>query len=523
EPLQTKATLCQYPLQSASGNRSPSPAATTLAIAPYTPHNLAPWKSFDSKDYNVTAIFEGHRQYYKADTIPGSPRKDIHEHFGLGPSDNSQGYYNRSRQSIPAYPVTRPTRHRNYGSLGAVKDSCPIDQLHWQDPLEFNDEYFDRFELGKHNRCARRPSTELTSAIDNNFSENVSSDNGKKSCAHGESDKFSSKSAAHQGRNTPLSTPSSPPVPLVICYFNRYSPLRNLREGSSSSLNTGGSPWNHRAISCTVVSHDNELPTYEHIEYADGPFTDTSPDEKADSEGEVMVSGRNERKVDSGCYLDDGPEPPNYCTIPAGSPPQLQDLHTSNVRTGALSIDVVFKEYARAISKPSPTETVQRSGLEQSDAEKPLTAENPRQQGQNTFPTVPANSESVVYYNLQITSHEGTARRSSPDHQSNGSINSSRSPPGPVDDWQPEEFSPSTSRGSSSSLAIRVENDDVDPGLRRRQAMLWNILTANASVDDDGKGNKIMKRSDEASEGPKRGDFGDGECWGRRGVEWKRE
>ena len=501
EPLQTKATLSQCPLQNARGNRSPSPAATTLPIGTYMSHAQVPWKSFDSKDYNVTAIFEGHRQYYKADTIPGSPRKDIHEHFGLGPYDNSQDCYNRSRQSIPAYSVTRPTRRRNYGSLGAVKDSCPIEQLHWEDPLEFNDEYFDRFELGEHDRCAQRPS-ELTSAIDNIFSENVSSDNGDKSCADGEDDNFPPKPAAHQGRNTPSNTPSFPPVPRVICYINRYSPLRNLKESSNNSSITSGSPWNRRAISRTVVSHDDELPTYEHVEYADGPFTDASPDEEEDSEGEVLKSGCNERKVDSGCYLDDGPERPNYCTTPAGSPPQLQDLHTSNARIGVLSVDVVLQEYNRAIGK---IKTVQRSGIEQSDAEKPRTTENPRQQGQNTFPTMPANSESVVDYRLQIGSHDGTARRSSPNHQSNGSINRPCSPPSPVDDWQPEEISPSTSRGSSSSLAIRVENDDVDPELRRRQALLWNILTASARIDDDGKGNKIKKRQEKMEQGERWG------------------
>ena len=535
EPLRNKTLFGRYALHNTSGIPNPTLPATTPPVVSYTLDDHPPWKSFDSKNYDISAIFQAHRQYYKANTISGSPRKDIDEHFGLRPSENIHDYNDHSRLDIQIYsvrPEPRQARRRNYGSLGAMEDRCPIDQLHWQDCLEFNDEFFDCFESGDLDQFAQEPSAEHTkvmqgqvesrstslnavdndpygiislnrqqAAIDDNSNENVSSENGEASGVDDGSNEFSPEPAVHQEGNTPSNTPDLPPLPRVICYFNRYSPLRNLRETSSSSLSADGSPVNRRTVSHAEVLSKDDLPTYDHMECAESPLDLFPPGGEADSEGEVPIPDCNERKVDSGCYMDGEPQQPKYNTTPAGSPPQLQDIQPSKSQTRAFQVDRIIGEYNRGTGSPSRIETVQHGRFEQADAANPWTMENPRPQGQSTFPTVPANSESAVDYLLKTASHETVALHSSPDGQDNGSCHSHQNPPSHVDPWQSGEISPSTSRNTSSSLAIKVENDDVDPEFRRRQAVLWNILTASAWVDDDGKGNKVKRRGEKVEMG----------------------
>ena len=533
EPLQYKSIFGRYPLQDTSDNQDPALLATTPPVVLHTTHDQPPWETFDSMSYNVQAIFAGHRKYYKSTMIPGCPRKAIEDHFGLRPSDNIPDYYEHSGQGIEANSVSpepRQARRKNYGSLGTLKDRCSIDQLHWQDSLEFDEEFFDRFEFGKHDQYAQKPSAGLTNVVqgqvesrstslyaldngpygiislnhqqpatNNNFIENVSSANGELSGVDSGSNEYSPEPTLHQGRNPSSTTPNLPPLPRIVCYFNRYSPLRNLRETSSSSLSADGSLVQRRDVSYVDIISEDELPTYDHIEYAESPLETVFSVREVRNEGEVPISPCHERKVDSGCYMDDEPELPKYGTTPTGSPPQLQDIRPSEPQTQTMH-DHMIREHNRCIGSPSQIESVRHGGAEHTDAAKPWTAENPRQQGQSTFPTLSANNETLVDYLSDIDSHENAALQSSLYHQSCGAYHSHRGPSSPVRPWQSEEISPSPSRETSSSLAIKVENDDVDPAFRHKQAVLWSILTASAWVDN-GKGDKAERRGEKVERG----------------------
>ena len=565
--------------------KSTLPATSTQKVSqPF--HHQEMWRSFDSKNYDIGSIFAGHRPYHKANTLPGSPRKHVDEHFGLEVSNiikqdsmrqNLQVYTLRNTdfnvpgftnppQSLPSYrysplpfsiepaesfelptivtiqhpePESRIAHHpsrlhyeelmsldtsdqvqqnstvqmlapssplisfaqentrlvsattsideleilenefwsrsesaemlsagatslslhrqsgraqnderrensyfRNYS--GAQSD---IESLHWQDPLHFDDGFFDSHEHHERRRSIRRAGFELfdiaqtlqtpqadvlipaseedgsaiqehpsapTRTVADEASSRITSpslelkdeNNSGQSLARSwsaseadKNDKLPPKSKGKQRAETPSDAPSPVSEPHVMFYHNQYSPLRDAKEDSGISKDTQGLFVQHRTSSDLTIWEP----------------------EQGIANSYKAVSMKMDASYDG----------------------TVEDV-------GSLK--------------------------------------SPREQPDNT------NKRRLVSYDSGYGLHNVSDPNRVP-----GSINRSESNDALLCPKSrllrdtclvPGESSPSTSRETSGSVYIKVEDDDIDPRLRREQAILWQLLKNESLAKDGWSGSK---------------------------------
>ena len=223
------------------------------------------------------------------------------------------------------------------------------------------------------------------------------------------------------GSDSPPTSSRTPKLPRITCFFNRYSPLRKMSNANIDVL-SDISDEEHRE----TVDNFQELPNLSPADYLSVPLVASSWPAPSSS-GQLHRPGL-QRKMDSGCYEAFG----------------RSDDHADY---GADGVHLWGENRSSAAPRirlfTPPVEVLA-----------PLAYRKPRN---------------------RVSSNDGARSASS---SSDGLIVEA----GPSTFQQSRNVSTFTdSRVVSDALEIIVENDDIDPRLRREQAMLWSVLATRDS------------------------------------------
>ena len=362
-------------------------------------------------------------------------------------------------------------------------DDDSEDRWHWQDPAHFGEEFFEQYDACQRRQGLHGASAELFSMVqdlqadisgqvpgldgiahepndgtdisvvqsveheigdvppfslpfaeDEVHNHHPSSDSTSNAESEDEAESVSSPKIKGKGRSSPdQDLPTLPPTPYIICYTNRFSPLRDLRDDTSS------------------IGSDKSIPR------CLGNISRT------------LFPGSSKEGVELGSKSEPQKEDPSNSL----APPEDDHICRCKLDSGYYELD----DYASSSGSSEHVTIPQVS------------------EWQGLLSTLPADIAGEIAklafdnlpFRLRAPSNSmsplAAARPHSPYRQDSGS---SRASSGSVaaDHGNPNEepYMPRASHRESDSAGIITENANVDPRVRREQAALWQALSARADV-----------------------------------------
>ena len=484
---------CEYTNQTLFGN---NPQEVSQSLLRYSTQ-----RSFNPKIYDVNAEFIAHRPCYKSSTLPGSPQKQVDETFGLGVTDLfDTGSMNHDLHvcALPiSYPDMRAPGFTNPRTNLLAENNLPI-----LPPLERGKEreVFATINSPRsaspYNKsdppCAvhaeRRPFLETCDTL---HSRRLSQAQSEDESLHWEDlmncdDNLSD----HEHREGRLSIKKANAE-----LFDIAETLHNLHFEKSTSINEDACPATRGYITMSIRTQGDNASSLsksriieaggndgsaqsstEPSNSFEDPWDDRLFPQSEEGQRRILLDPPSPTAESHTLFNSKRHSPLCVATKSLGS---NKDCQGSLVQ---LHVDMAMTDFEHEIpsSQGSDSEETVDTSNEVAQGTYPLRRQrkNRSYQRELNLMSVDSGCGSFDGPNLHIGQFLA-------DHLSDNPLSV-------------EEGSQWTSRECSSSIIIKVEDENVDPQIRREQAILWQLLQneARAGGSEQAKINKIHKDFD---------------------------